>query len=395
MASGYTCCIDMERLNESIETLSSIDTCLSNKDFSTIFIDIEKKIKNINFEHNNCINNYKDDLDNIITDIEKVREGIYKLTDSLTKTVTQYTEVEELNDRDLKELANLYDNTTTKNNISKLLTSNIKISTSINSFQNNIDDSIKDYLGNSNLTDYPDNYSSLDAWKEDLSNKYKDFNITDIEKEDLVEKDMATWRQEQTGSKVTSLATSDYAETQSNINIIKDEYTNQYGMSEQQAKELATIKENSYIDFRKANTNIADVTRIPPPENTTETQQTSNNSTSSISPTAIGLGIAATGISGAVGAVVLDSMNTPKITMKNKSDKIGDMFIEEYKEDNEDDKKVSNYVVNDTNMEIPKSAINNIKDEEISPYHALRSKVELNKFYGGNEDIYREVEDDE
>ena len=136
MASGYTCCIDMERLNESIETLSSIDTCLSNKDFSTIFIDIEKKIKNINFEHNNCINNYKDDLDNIITDIEKVREGIYKLTDSLTKTVTQYTEVEELNDRDLKELANLYDNTTTKNNISKLLTSNIKISTSINSFQN-------------------------------------------------------------------------------------------------------------------------------------------------------------------------------------------------------------------------------------------------------------------
>ena len=39
MAGGYTCCIDMERLNESIETLSSIDTCLSNKDFSSIFID--------------------------------------------------------------------------------------------------------------------------------------------------------------------------------------------------------------------------------------------------------------------------------------------------------------------------------------------------------------------
>ena len=391
MAGGYTCCIDMERLNESIETLSSIDTCLSNKDFSSIFIDVEKKLKNINFEHNNCITDYKEDLDNIITNIDKVREGIYRLSDSLTKTVTGFNEVEDLNDNDLKELANLYDNTSTKNNISKLLTSNIKISNNITSFQNNIDDSIKDFLGNSNLSDYPENYSSLDAWKEDLSNKYKDFNITDIEKEDLVEKDMAIWRQEQTASKVTSLATSDYAEKESNINITKDEYTNEYGMSEQQAKELATIKENSYIDFRKANTNIADVTRIPPVDTTTETQQTTSNS-SSVSPSAIGLGIAATGISGAVGAIILDSMNTPSRKKVKKVDPEDDIFVED---DEETPKKYDNYEIDNNMMKQPEPVMNNKKEEPSVPYHALRSKVELNKFYGGNEDIYREVEDDE
>ena len=392
MANGYTCCIDMERLNESIETLSSIDTCLSNKDFSTTFIDVEKKLKNINFEHNNCITNYKDDLDSIVTNVDKIREGIYKLTDSLTKTVTGFSEVGELNDNDLKDLADLYDNTYTKNNITKLLTSNIKISNNITSFQNNIDDSIKDFLGNSNLTDYPDNYSSLDAWKEDLNNKYKDFNITETEKEDLVEKDMAIWRQEQTASKVTSLATSDYAEKESNINIIKDEYTNEYGMSEQQAKELATIKENSYSNFRKVNANIADVTRIPPVENTTETQQTTTSNTSSVSPTAIGLGIAATGISGAVGAVILDSMNTPSRKKVKKEDDDDDLFVGD---DEETPKKFDNIEIDNNMMDTPEPVMNNQKEEPTSPYHALRSKVELNKFYGGNEDVYKEVEEDE
>ena len=52
MANGYTCCIDVDRLTTSIETLSSIEGCLETRDLSGIFLEIESVIKDINFEHN-------------------------------------------------------------------------------------------------------------------------------------------------------------------------------------------------------------------------------------------------------------------------------------------------------------------------------------------------------
>lgn len=86
MSYNYTCCIDEERLNGSIETLSCIDNCLNNKDLSNDFIEIEEVIKNTNFNHNNCISNYKDKINYIEEELQNIKNDINSLTNSLSKT---------------------------------------------------------------------------------------------------------------------------------------------------------------------------------------------------------------------------------------------------------------------------------------------------------------------
>ena len=85
-------------------------------------------------------------------------------------------------------------------------------------------------------------------------------------------------------------------------------------------------------------------------------------------------------------------MNTPSRKKVKKVDPEDDIFVDD---DEETPKKYDNYEIDNNMMNQPEPVMNNKKEEPSVPYHALRSKVELNKFYGGNEDIYREVEDDE
>ena len=51
--------------------------------------------------------------------------------------------------------------------------------------------------------------------------KYDNLNLTTSEKEDLVLRDMSVWRQEQTGSKVSSFSSSN-TENGQNLNEIED-----------------------------------------------------------------------------------------------------------------------------------------------------------------------------
>ena len=55
MSKGYTGCIDLERISNSLETLSSIESCINNTDLTQYIEDIEKTITDTNFEHGNCI----------------------------------------------------------------------------------------------------------------------------------------------------------------------------------------------------------------------------------------------------------------------------------------------------------------------------------------------------
>ncbi len=54
--------------------------------------------------------------------------------------------------------------------------------------------------------------------------KYDNLNLTTSEKEDLVLRDMSVWRQEQTGSKVSSLSSLSLSNTENgqNLNEIED-----------------------------------------------------------------------------------------------------------------------------------------------------------------------------
>jgi len=407
MSKGYTGCIDLERISNSLETLSSIESCINNADLTQYIEDIEKTINDTNFEHGNCIINYKDSIDSIYKTLETTKKEITNLKDSLNLTLEKFSNIEEIKDTDIKDLTNLYKDTSASQNINHLLNKNInlKISNNILEFNNNIDDSIKNFMVKTNLSDYPANYKSEEEWQQDLFNKYENSNISQVEKEQLVEKDMSIWRQERTGSKVTSIATSEVAERESNINNLASRYMNKYNMDKNDADVLARLKdefnqaklshgtvsefnsisdrlsviENKYnINLRKSIVNSVD-------------NAISNGTSDSYNTIPIGLGIAAAGISGSVGAVIVDG-NSHK---KHRYTKNGNY------EDNSDELNLEgDYVSNDipqdtlansTNTSLPDFDMNNNYNKI---YHANRNKEDLNKFYDDTDDFFYKDDDE-
>lgn len=407
MSKGYTGCIDLERISNSLETLSSIESCINNTDLTQYIEDIEKTINDTNFEHENCIINYKDSIDSIYKTLETTKKEITNLKDSLNLTLEKFSNIEEIKDTDIKDLTNFYKDTSASQNINHLLNKNInlKISNNILEFNNNIDDSIKNFMVKTNLSDYPANYKSKEEWQQDLFNKYENSNISQVEKEQLVEKDMSIWRQERTGSKVTSIATSEVAERESNINNLASRYMNKYNMDKNDADVLARLKdefnqaklshgtvsefnsisdrlsviENKYnINLRKSIVNSVD-------------NAISNGTSDSYNTIPIGLGIAAAGISGSVGAVIVDG-NSHK---KHRYTKNGNY------EDNSDELNLEGYYVsndipqdtlaNSTNTSLPDFDMNNNYNKI---YHANRNKEDLNKFYDDTDDFFYKDDDE-
>ena len=120
------------------------------------------------------------------------------------------------------------------------------------------------------------------------------------------------------------------------------------------------------------NNNGENVTKISPvtEESTTETQ-------SEVNTVPIGLGIAATGIAGSVGAVVLDSLNYKVGKGKDKfgEHKDSESNYIEYADDSYDD-----------DMETEEGF-------DVPEYHASRDKAAMNKFYGEQINEYYEKED--
>ena len=407
MSKGYTGCIDLERISNSLETLSSIESCINNADLTQYIEDIEKTINDTNFEHGNCIINYKDSIDSIYKTLETTKKEITNLKDSLNLTLEKFSNIEEIKDTDIKDLTNLYKDTSASQNINHLLDKNInlKISNNILEFNNNIDDSIKNFMVKTNLSDYPANYKSEEEWQQDLFNKYENSNISQVEKEQLVEKDMSIWRQERTGSKVTSIATSEIAERESNINNLASRYMNKYNMDKNDADVLARLKdefnqaklshgtvsefnsisdrlsviENKYnINLRKSIVNSVD-------------NAISNGTSDSYNTIPIGLGIAAAGISGSVGAVIVDGNSHKKHRYTkngNYEDNSGELNLEgDY---------VSNDIpqdtlANSTNTSLPDFDMNNNYNKI---YHANRNKEDLNKFYDDTDDFFYKDDDE-
>ena len=110
MNTKYNNSLNLSKLSNSIEIISSLDSCLKTTDLSSYIIDVEKLIKNSNFEHNNYIVNYKNELNDIIKNIEEIKREVNKLNEALYKTNESYQK-NFYDDEDIKELSNIYPNT--------------------------------------------------------------------------------------------------------------------------------------------------------------------------------------------------------------------------------------------------------------------------------------------
>lgn len=97
--------IDLEKLNSTIETLSTTESCINNIDLINNFKELEDYINGINLEHNNCINNYKGYINDIEKNILKVKKLINNLCDNLRVVVNDYSNIEEIDKKELNKLS--------------------------------------------------------------------------------------------------------------------------------------------------------------------------------------------------------------------------------------------------------------------------------------------------
>ncbi len=415
MAQGYTGCIDLERISNSLDTLTSVENCINNTDLTTYFEDIENLITTTNLEHGNCITSYKDSINKLYEKLESTKKQITNLKDALNSTLERFSNVEEISSNDIKDLSTIYKDTSSSNKINMLLSKNntINISNNINDFNNNIDDSIKDYMVSNTTNEYPTNYSSQDEWKSTLLKKYDNLNLTNTEKEDLVSRDMSVWRQEQTGSKVSSLASSNVEKVQN----LSDRYMARYNMNREDANTVASLREelnavkesnvgqnamnsisdrlsvieNKYnINLRKSIAQSMSSSTVPP-----VTQQPTETTSSSYNTVPIGLGIAAAGITGALGAVIIDDK-------KYKENKKRKMYYDDRNSDDdiqlEGTYDTSNNINQRESFASETSIIDkqNLKEiEDNTPYHASRDRNSINKFYDEEDDFFYRSDDDE
>lgn len=143
MNNYYNNNLDLNKINDCTDTISSLDSCLKITDLSSYIIEIEDIIKSANFEHNNFITNYKNEINSIIDDIEKVKKEVSNLSDALSRTITTFQK-NAYTDEDIKELSTIYQNTDFT-----------KIKDSIVNFRENIVTDIKNVTTSGNITRIP------------------------------------------------------------------------------------------------------------------------------------------------------------------------------------------------------------------------------------------------
>jgi hypothetical protein len=108
MIEGYTCYLDTSKIDDTLETLKSIDSCLSNKDLKESFFEMEDLLNRLNFEHGNFTTTYKETLDIIENELSKIKKDIYSLGFGIERTSEVLTDEREKTVRDIQELSSDY-----------------------------------------------------------------------------------------------------------------------------------------------------------------------------------------------------------------------------------------------------------------------------------------------
>lgn len=96
--------IDIDKIVKSYETVESIDSCVSVHNFHDYFFEMEDYIDKINLKHGKCISGYQDRIYEIIESIDKIKNKINLLTDSLKKTIDNNNRVVSISEEQASEV---------------------------------------------------------------------------------------------------------------------------------------------------------------------------------------------------------------------------------------------------------------------------------------------------
>ena len=109
--NNYNGKIDLGVLEESLKTIYDIQNLVNNTNLSSSFEELEKYVRNINFEHSYCIN-YKEPLEIIYSDLNDIRSDINRISEIATVVSNSYSSIDTSNDK----LSNLIKNAKTSMN---------------------------------------------------------------------------------------------------------------------------------------------------------------------------------------------------------------------------------------------------------------------------------------
>lgn len=91
--------VDLEKLSNSLKVIEDTNNSINNMKLSNIVLDIDTELSKVNFEHGNCLNDYRDTLDSLVAEIDKLKININELSKGLEKTINSFSDVEETNFR--------------------------------------------------------------------------------------------------------------------------------------------------------------------------------------------------------------------------------------------------------------------------------------------------------
>lgn len=94
--------IDIERISDSLETITSIENIVNYTDLASNFDELDQYFKKVNFEHANCLY-YKDHLDDIYDNLDTIKRKINELTEYLRKTKISYESTNEITNKNPKK----------------------------------------------------------------------------------------------------------------------------------------------------------------------------------------------------------------------------------------------------------------------------------------------------
>ena len=99
--------INIELVKDSYETLSTVENLVNYADLAGNFYDMEEYFRQINFEHDNCID-YRESLDDILSNLDYIRKKTNQLVDSLNQVCVNYGDSNNISSNDIKEIKNIY-----------------------------------------------------------------------------------------------------------------------------------------------------------------------------------------------------------------------------------------------------------------------------------------------
>ena len=141
---GYTCCIDLQELGKAVESLSSVDSCISKNNITNIFFDIDNMLKKINFEHGRCFSSFSSTFEYIEDEVDSISKELFQLNYALQKTIIISRQSDKKTIQDLQEISSYYGDEQANNTVQNLLMDpKIVLADNKNDFEKDMDPFIR------------------------------------------------------------------------------------------------------------------------------------------------------------------------------------------------------------------------------------------------------------